>query len=181
MPQATDKPVAGTQRSDAAGRLRLPGRDSPAAACPISPNATWGFDATEPAAVPLCRMMTRAILVTWGLGEHEALVDDVELVVSELTANVYRHVHTSLATVALTWCDSILSARVHDPSSVLPHALPGPREDGSGWDWTGRGLALVETIAAGYGGSMSALRDPDGYGKSVGVALPVKQHRMAPE
>lgn len=139
----------------------------------ISPSASWAFDATDPAAVPQCRRSARTALEAWGLDSE--VVDDAALIVSELATNVYRHVGRSPAMIALTWCPPLLCVWVHDRSPVLPHALPEPREGVSGWDWTGWGLALVESIANRYGGSLSAARNPDGRGKSVGVLLPVRE------
>lgn len=143
--------------------------------CPLEPSAVWGFDAGDAAAVPLCRRTARAILATaWRLDTYGAMVDDALLVLTELVGNVYRHVESPVAAVALTLSEESLSICVHDRSPVLPRTQPEPKEGSSGWDWTGFGLALVEATAARYGGTVCTLRDHDGTGKSVGVDLPLK-------
>jgi hypothetical protein len=143
--------------------------------CPVGPSASWGFDAGVAEAVPLCRRTARAILAAaWGLEAREGLVDDALLIISELVSNVFRHVDSPEAAVALTLSEESLSICVYDRSPVLPRTPPEPMQGSTGWDWTGFGLAMVEATAGRYGGTVSIMRDPNGRGKSVGVDLPMK-------
>jgi hypothetical protein len=152
-----------------------PDRSGVLSVCPLAPSAVWGFDGSDPAAVPLCRRTARAILASaWRLEAYGALVDDALLVLTELVGNVFRHVDGPAAAVALTLSEEALSICVYDRSPALPRARPEPAEGDSGWDWTGFGLALIEATAAQYGGAVTTVPDPGGRGKSVGVDLPLK-------
>lgn len=138
-------------------------------------SAAWTFGADDPAAVSSCRRATRVILTAWELDAYGALIDDALLVVSELASNVHLHVGRAAAMAALTWADQTLSIWVYDLSPARPPIpSPGPREGGTGWDWRGFGLVIVEGIAAQYGGRVQVVPEPGGRGKSVGVELPAR-------
>ncbi|OKI10218.1 ATP-binding protein [Streptomyces sp. CB02923] len=92
------------------------------------------------------RHRTREALVGRGL---PYIADDAELVVSELVTNAVMHSGGRKITVALTLRDGCLRITVGDgtPGNT---ALPTPPEDA---DEHGRGLFLVQSIAAGQKGA----------------------------
>ncbi|MGC8920728.1 ATP-binding protein [Streptomyces griseoaurantiacus] len=95
--------------------------------------------------VATLRHNVRRHLEAWGLKE---LVDEAQLCVSELVANVITHVGTGTpTTLAVLMNGRFLRIEVHDPAS---HALPtlmaaGVESEG------GRGMALVEAVTDRWG------------------------------
>jgi anti-sigma regulatory factor (Ser/Thr protein kinase) len=78
--------------------------------------------------------------------EQQPLTDDAELIITELVSNAVRHVGGQLdLMVALR--ERFLHLSVRDTSPVTPRlTLPDP-DTGAG----GRGLLLVDCVAAGWG------------------------------
>jgi anti-sigma regulatory factor (Ser/Thr protein kinase) len=136
-------------------------------------SASWTFDARDPASAREGRARVAAQLETWGLSQPADLAGDMETIVTELITNTYEHAHVPVGIVLLTWSDGIVAVWVHDRGPGTPRPLPEPSDEGSGWDWTGWGLPMVQSIAASYGGSVLINPDPDGQGKSIGVRIPV--------
>lgn len=107
------------------------------------------FDAI-PGSVSLARTFTVATLTAWGL---DVAVEDVRLCVSELASNAL--VHGSEPghhfAVRLVVEDDFLRLEVHDSrSSADAVCRPRPRR-GDARDTSGRGLAIVEAVADGWG------------------------------
>jgi PAS domain-containing protein/anti-sigma regulatory factor (Ser/Thr protein kinase) len=116
-------------------------------------SAAWDVVATADA-VPGVRALVRRQLQEWG---REAVVDDVELVVTELLANVVLHA-PGAARVSLAVDGDGLLLEVSDSGA----AMPAPRlatDSGT----TGRGLGLVTGLTEAWGWSP----DPEGTGKTV--------------
>ncbi|MFF0448175.1 ATP-binding protein [Streptomyces sp. NPDC004609] len=91
------------------------------------------------------RRITRLHLNHWGL---PGLIDAAQLCVSELVGNVIRHIGDETpTTLRLAMNNTRLRIEVQDPDPrVLPTVLSARAEDESG-----RGLALVEGMAACWG------------------------------
>ncbi|MEU4495913.1 ATP-binding protein [Streptomyces sp. NPDC023998] len=111
----------------------------------------------SPTACGLARTAIRDVLPRWGVGE---LVPTAELLVSELVCNALRHatgpLHLILEQVSGVRC------QVSDGSSKPPRPTDaGPEDEG------GRGLALVDMLAARWGYEHSPM------GKSVWFELSV--------
>lgn len=108
------------------------------------------------------RRFAAAILAAW---ERPDLIDDTELIVSELVGNVLRHTDSSHLAVSLRVVPEgldggTLVGAVEDCSP----SLPGLREAGGG-DEDGRGLAIVNQVAKEWGTRAT------GYGKEVWFSL----------
>jgi anti-anti-sigma regulatory factor/anti-sigma regulatory factor (Ser/Thr protein kinase) len=113
------------------------------------------------AALSIARRLIREECLAWQLPE---LIDDAELIITELVSNAVVH---GAAPVALTFTlrEHFLHMSVHDGSPVLPkRVLPDP-DTGAG----GRGLLLVDAVAAGWGTT------PVADGKAVWATLRVKR------
>ncbi|MER6128801.1 ATP-binding protein [Streptomyces sp. NPDC001795] len=112
----------------------------------------------SPTACALARTAIRDVLPQWGLG---SLVPTAELLVSELVCNALRHAVGPL---------SLTLERVSDVRCLVSDgSLAPPRPtDADPEDETGRGLALVDMLAARWG----CERGP--VGKSVWFELCVE-------
>jgi hypothetical protein len=103
-------------------------------------SAHWRLQ-LDPPTVRRARVLVRSTLDLWDL---EALADDAELLVSELTTNALRYA-AGLISLRLALCDH-LRCEVGDDEPTLPtlrHPLPGSE--------TGRGLNLVDQLASRWG------------------------------
>ncbi|MGW0864398.1 ATP-binding protein [Streptomyces sp. NPDC002611] len=99
----------------------------------------------EPVEVAGLRRILRLQLGMWGL--HD-VVDEAQLCVSELVANVITHVGTGTpATLAVSMKGTHLRIEVHDPDT---RALPVLRDASTDAE-EGRGMALVEAVADRWG------------------------------
>ncbi len=108
------------------------------------------------AAVPAARHMVRTHLREHGLA---ALVDNAELIVSELVGNVVLHVGGTVEVSVETGEDEALLS-VSDDSPLSPHLRVFSRTSS-----TGRGMRLVHSLSAEHG-----VR-PHGTGKTIWVRL----------
>ncbi|MCC3777897.1 ATP-binding protein [Streptomyces sp. UNOB3_S3] len=126
---------------------------------------------TVPGAVPAARREVAAQLGLWGLRPGAAVTQTAVLAVSELVTNTVRHAAEASARtdVHIGLNDRHLMVAVHDRDPRMPRRMEAPHLDGSG----GRGLHLVETLAAEAGGRTCVPRDADGGGKTVTVLLPL--------
>lgn len=101
--------------------------------------------AATPTAVPISRALVRLSLTRWGFRE---LIDDAELLVSELTTNAIRAASTTvpLIRVAIKLTLTTVRLNVWDNSEDAPLPVrPDAAEEG------GRGLMLVDAISADWG------------------------------
>ena len=114
----------------------------------------------EPSEVHLLRKAAAAQLSQWDMPEA---TDEVELLVTELAANVIKHVgEGAAATLILEWRSERLRVEVHDKSRVLPLLRAADCEEESG-----RGLHLLAALAADWGAMVTAV------GKAVWCEIPV--------
>ncbi|MEU6590004.1 ATP-binding protein [Streptomyces sp. NPDC046881] len=122
-------------------RESLPGGVIPGPAAPgSSGTGSWSLP-WSPTACGLARNAVRDVLTRWGLDE---LVPVAELLVSELVCNALRHGAGPLR-LTLERAPQVRCA-VGDGSSRPPRPTEaGPDDEG------GRGLALVDTLAARWG------------------------------
>ncbi|WP_055531931.1 ATP-binding protein [Streptomyces graminilatus] len=131
--------------------------------------------ACAPTAVRWARIHARDVLKKWGV--PEGVIDDAELVVSELTTNAVRHsgaadtppprvVDGRVRRFILTlWCfPDHIHIYVHDQDRTPP-ALRPPSVENNG----GRGLHLVEKLSSKWGYTYPT-RFPDS-GKTVWAQL----------
>ncbi|MFE2842556.1 ATP-binding protein [Streptomyces scopuliridis] len=109
------------------------------------------------------RRIGRAKLNAWGLS---ALVDDAELLISELVTNGFKHGAGQQITFRLVIGADVLVLEVDDGS----HALPLLRDAGPD-ALNGRGLFIVDALAASWGVS------PDGTRTWCTLKLPEKKRR----
>ena len=106
--------------------------------------------------MPAARRLVRAHLDANGLG---ALVDNAELIVSELVGNVVLHVGGTVEVAVEVAADEVLLS-VTDGSPLSPHLRVFSRTSS-----TGRGMRLVHSLSAEHG-----VR-PHGEGKTIWVRL----------
>ncbi|MET9373371.1 SpoIIE family protein phosphatase [Streptomyces sp. NPDC003035] len=119
----------------------------------------------EPRSVGRARELARAQLTAWGL---EALVDTVELLVSELVTNALRYGEGEIRLRLLR--DRTLVCEVWDAGLVQPR-----RRRAKDTDEGGRGLQLVGLLSAAWG----SRRTP--RGKTVWFELPLPDGEGAAE
>ncbi|MFE4964960.1 ATP-binding protein [Streptomyces sp. NPDC056660] len=103
----------------------------------------------HPASVGLARHRVRDHLGAWGHGPGDPAVCDAMLLVSELATNVVRHgplLEREFEVAVTALADGSCLIEVSDEGRVESR-LRIVRED----DETGRGLHLVETLAAAWG------------------------------
>ncbi|MEV6122061.1 ATP-binding protein [Streptomyces sp. NPDC052077] len=120
----------------------------------------------DAASVPVARHFVVATLAEWRL---HALVDEAELIVSELASNAVLHACGDSFRVALRRFDAHrLGIAVADRSRTLPASRAPDAADGHG-----RGLAIVGGVSLRWG------TDVHSWGKSVWaeLAVPVTVHR----
>ena len=99
--------------------------------------------------------LRRTVRLHLGLWELQGLSEAAELCVSELVANVIKHVGPGTpTTLALRMSGTRLRIEVHDPD---PRALPALAAVGSDAE-TGRGMALIDAITDRWGVDLSAGR-----------------------
>lgn len=108
---------------------------------PSCPSTSFVFRA-DPASVGAARRALRDTLVGWGLAP---LVETAALLVSELATNAVLHARTGLL-LHLTVEQQTLRVTVADHNPTLPRRRQHGLQAG-----TGRGLALVEALAAAHG------------------------------
>ena len=105
------------------------------------------------ASVPAARRFVEGALGRWGATE---ILEDVQLLASELVTNAVLHARTTLELV-LTQGQDVMRLEVHDRRASLESVTPGER---------GRGLQLVESLAQQWG-----IVDDDS-GKIVWLEIP---------
>ncbi|MFF9301107.1 ATP-binding protein [Streptomyces sp. NPDC014764] len=97
----------------------------------------------------------RKLAVAWlrfcGL---EALVDDAKLIVSELVTNAIQHGDGQQITMTMTVRDGLLHLAVHNETPGRPVARDAPSDAERG-----RGLFLVDFLAAAHGGTWGTDHD----------------------
>ncbi|MEV6170971.1 ATP-binding protein [Streptomyces sp. NPDC051954] len=103
----------------------------------------------HPASVGLARRRVRDHLADWGHGPDDPALSDAVLLVSELATNVVRHgplLEREFEVAVTALADGSCLIEVSDEGQVEPRLrLVGESEE------TGRGLQLVEHIAAAWG------------------------------
>jgi anti-sigma regulatory factor (Ser/Thr protein kinase) len=131
---------------------------SPAAEKDLVPSFSARVDLPPTAvSVPLARRLAREVLGTWQAPQDPG---DVDLLVTELVANVVDHVGGTVLTLELTLSDAWLRIGVVDGSAIRPivRAMSHEQE-------RGRGMRMVAAIADRWGAE-----DHDG-GKRVWFEL----------
>jgi hypothetical protein len=87
-------------------------------------------------------------LFAWGRAD---LIDDAAVITTELAANAVLHARTDFTVTIARRPDGTIRVAVRDASILPPRRRqPGP------YDGSGRGLGLVEAIAAGWGSDILA-------------------------
>jgi anti-sigma regulatory factor (Ser/Thr protein kinase) len=119
----------------------------------VSPPGTWAYALRlpyDPRAARVARVTVRAALD--GHGRHE-LVDDVELLVSELVTNAYRHAGGGCSLRITALRDGRVRVGVWDGHPHVPEAFRegAPLSPGDPHAPGGRGLHLVREYAEAWG------------------------------
>lgn len=122
----------------------------------------------DPSAVAFARNRVLAHVRSWGVPLGEELCESVKLVASELITNAVVH-GGGFATVGLYYADGRLLLVVHDGNTAEPRRGCASYEDESG-----RGLALVELLAARNGW------EPTANGKKVWAEFDVLTEALRP-
>ncbi|MFI8451853.1 ATP-binding protein [Streptomyces erythrochromogenes] len=117
--------------------------------------------------VPQVRARVRATLEAWAVPLDAA--DVLLLAVSELVGNVVRHAGAGRMRVAVASGAGWLRLDVADQGVGLPR-LPAPRAETDPESESGRGLLIVQLMAAELGGELSVVARE--FGKSVRVRIP---------
>ena len=129
----------------------------------------------EPASAGAARNFLRDRFAEWGL---LSIIDDAQLALTELVTNAVLHARTPL-TVSVSCTRGFVEIAVFDGSAVLPATRPAgdvagdaadvirPHVQDSGETARGRGLLLVDALAAEWGVS------PQSDGKAVWIRTPV--------
>lgn len=103
----------------------------------------------HPASVGLARRRVRDHLTDWGHGPDDPALADAVLLVSELATNVVRHgplLEREFEVAVTALADGSCLIEVSDEARLEPRLrLVGE------WEESGRGLHLVETVAAAWG------------------------------
>ncbi|MFJ3979058.1 ATP-binding protein [Streptomyces sp. NPDC090021] len=118
--------------------------------------------------VPRVRARVRAALEAWGVPLDAA--DVLLMAVSELVGNVVRHAGAGRMRVGVASGAGWLRLDVADRGAGLPR-LPTPRVEVGPESEGGRGLLIVQLMAAELGGELSVVAHE--FGKSVRVCIPV--------
>jgi anti-sigma regulatory factor (Ser/Thr protein kinase) len=111
----------------------------------------------EPRSVPAARHFTTEALRTLGAADA---IDDAELLVSELAANVVLHAHTAMRVSILERAGRV-RIEVRDDNPNLPQ-----RRTPDDFALEGRGVMLVDTVATAWG------VNGNHHGKTVWFELP---------
>ncbi|MFF7096618.1 ATP-binding protein [Streptomyces rubradiris] len=110
--------------------------------------------------VGLLRHTAARQLARWGM---PTVVDEAEVIVTELATNVVKHVGDgAAATLVLEWKNDRLRLEVHDRSPALPSAKTACCDDECG-----RGLHLVAGLSVDWGVILTAV------GKAVWCEIPL--------
>ncbi|MFZ3557271.1 ATP-binding protein [Streptomyces sp. BH055] len=118
------------------------------------------------------RHLRRILRIHLGVWELEELADDAELALTELIANVVRHVPGRGCTVRMMRADAGVRVEVADAHPVLPE--PRDRRE---LDESGRGLAIVAALVTRWG---VAPHDAPRTGKTIWFECHAKRARHAP-
>ncbi|WP_308043528.1 ATP-binding protein [Streptomyces olivaceus] len=117
-----------------------------------------------PAEIRLLRQAAAAQLVRWGVPH---VVEETELVVTELATNVIKHVGEGVvATLVLEWEGERLRVEVHDKSHAVP-SLSAAHCD----DECGRGLHMLAAVTVDWGTVLTVV------GKSVWCEIALGSER----
>ncbi|WP_051832451.1 ATP-binding protein [Streptomyces katrae] len=161
-------PAAAVPARAAGGPASAPARTPAPAPARVRGFAHWVVEPTA-VAVPQVRARVRAVLEGWRIAAEPA--DVLLLAVSELAGNVVRHAAAATAwmRVGVSFGGGWLRLEVADRGSRL-RGLPHPATEIDPDAESGRGLLIVQLLAAEAGGELSvATRE---FGTSLCVCLP---------
>jgi two-component sensor histidine kinase len=124
---------------------------------------------SAPASVSAARRYATDVISEWGLPVETEAVDTVRLIVSELATNAVQHTMGQSPTFTVDLRlerEERLSIGVTDSHPRWPKRLPPATHQDNG-----RGLLIIQSLAAESGGEVSVIPTPEG-GKTVRIALP---------
>ena len=127
--------------------------------------------------VPAARACTTTALRAWGLAA--TVLDDVALLLTELTTNAIRHAHGIVGVAVYLDADldsQRLIVRVCDEEDAAPHLEHAAFEEEGG-----RGLWLVDTIADRWGWEASGQHGKVVWFEVVAEGVTVEQFPTEPE
>lgn len=127
----------------------------------------------DPRRLAVVRRIVAAHLRHWHLADQ---VDTTVLGVTELLANVHRHVGPDAACeLRLVWSDCCLRCEVHDGSAALPRLLE-PDQD----EINGRGLSLVAAVSKEWGAQLEQDGKVVWFALQAVPAIPPERPALAP-
>lgn len=116
------------------------------------------------------RRFLEQLLPDWGL---EALLDDMELLVTEVVTNALVHADTDVDVRLRGYPDHIrVEVRDSNPSPPIIMANLGPGDTGDAEAESGRGMLIVDALASAWGSS------PAGRGKTTWFELDIGAGRQ---
>ncbi|MFJ7203615.1 ATP-binding protein [Streptomyces sp. NPDC098789] len=137
--------------------------------------ARWAVEPTA-AVVPLIRSRVRAVLDDWPVTAE--IADVLLLAVSELTGNVVLHAAaTRRMRVGVTLRAGWLHLEVTD-GAPAPHRPPLPRTTTDPDAETGRGLLIIQLMAAEAGGELTFTAGE--FGSRAKVRVPARVRARTP-
>ncbi|MCX4545013.1 SpoIIE family protein phosphatase [Streptomyces sp. NBC_01565] len=142
--------------------LRRRGTPAPRGGGPLRVRLSPG----DPDGPAMGRHLIRAAVAAWGARDQ---ADEIVLAADELMTNALVHTDGGAQLSMRLTAEGRIRVEVEDGSSALPH-----RREAGDWAVSGRGLLLVDRLAADWG------VDPRGGGKSVWCEFAVPAPQAAP-
>ncbi|MFI6693779.1 ATP-binding protein [Streptomyces sp. NPDC050433] len=124
---------------------------------------------SDPASVPEARRYVARVLTEWGLPADADTAETVRLIISELATNAVQHTFGRSPTFTIDVTlerDEELCVGVTDSHPRWPQRLPAAVQQDNG-----RGMVIIRSLTAEYGGRLSVTPTADG-GKTVWITLP---------
>ncbi|MEV0778673.1 ATP-binding protein [Streptomyces sp. NPDC050428] len=124
---------------------------------------------SDPASVPEARRYVARVLTEWGLPADADTAETVRLIISELATNAVQHTFGRSPTFTIDVTlerDEELCVGVTDSHPRWPQRLPAAVQQDNG-----RGMVIIRSLTAEYGGQLSVTPTADG-GKTVWITLP---------
>ncbi|MDH2388962.1 ATP-binding protein [Streptomyces sp. HNM0663] len=114
------------------------------------PAHSFTVPAGDPAAVPKARRLLLSAVRTWELPLVDETLHDLALLSGEVIANAVLHT-AGPCSVTVRWTGVRLRVEVSDTAGTLP-----TQRDRELYAESGRGLILIETLAASWGSAGTA-------------------------
>ncbi|WP_405936238.1 ATP-binding protein [Streptomyces sp. NBC_00726] len=110
------------------------------------PTGHPGYSETLPCAKKSALTARRLVLTALTVWGQDRLIDDAELIVSEMVANAVQHTRSRLILVRVSYYTAHVQIAVVDKSRSAPLLTVADNDDVQG-----RGLALIDALATQWG------------------------------